>query len=64
VSEKIEPVDTEPLVAPPVLKPVPVHDVALVEPHVSVDALPELTLVGEAESDAVVGAAGTVIVLD
>lgn len=34
------PVETEPDVAPPVEKPVPVHDVALVEDHVSTEAEP------------------------
>jgi hypothetical protein len=47
------PVDTEPDGAPPVLKLVPVQDVALVEPQVSNDDPPLKILVGFAESDAV-----------
>jgi hypothetical protein len=52
------PVLCEPLVAfaPANVPPVPVHDVALVELQVSVEAAPLVTEVGDAEIDAVGGA--------
>ena len=43
------PVETLPEVAPPVLKPVPVHDVALVDHQVKVELPPDDTDVGFAE---------------
>lgn len=48
-----EPVEIEPDVAPPVEKPVPVHDVALVEDQERFDALPEYRVVGVAERSTV-----------
>lgn len=50
---------TEPDVAFPVAKPVPVQEVAFVEDHVSVEDPPDVTEVGEAVRDAV--AAGTTV---
>lgn len=47
------PVETEPDVAPPVEKPVPVQLVALVEDHVRAEEAPETTLEGLALSEAV-----------
>ena len=43
---------TDPDVAPPVEKPVPVHDVALLELQVSVEELPDVIEVGLADSEA------------
>ena len=44
-----------PLVVPPVLKFVPVHEVALLDDHVRVDGEPVVIDVGFAESAAVAG---------
>ena len=55
------PVDTEPEVAPPVEKPVPVQEVALVEDQVSVEEPPEVMLVGFAEREAVGEFAGVTL---
>jgi hypothetical protein len=45
--------DTDPDVAPPVEKPVPVQEVAFVDDHVSVEDWPLVMLVGLAEREAV-----------
>ena len=50
---------TEPDVAFPVAKPVPVQELAFADDHVSVDETPEVTEAGDAERDAV--AAGTTV---
>jgi hypothetical protein len=50
----------EPLTRPPVEKPVPVQDVAFVEPHVSVELFPVTTVVGLALRLDVGGGAETV----
>lgn len=42
--------ETVPESAPPVLNPVPVHDVAFVELHVSADEYPDVIEVGDTES--------------
>lgn len=55
------PVETEPDVAPPAEKPVPVQELAFVEDQVRVALEPFSTLVGEAVSVAV-GTAGVVTV--
>ena len=62
MDEESAPVDTEPDVALPVLKPVPVHDVAFVELQVRSEEPPEETLEGLAERDAVGDCAAAVTV--
>lgn len=61
VSER-EPVELEPDVAPPVEKPVPVHERALVEDQESVEDDPIVTDKGEALSEAEIGGSVTVTV--
>ncbi len=52
--------DTDPDVAPPVEKLVPVHEVALEDDHDSVEELPCATEVGEADNEHVGGGLSTV----